>query len=106
MPQSGKAKPPPLSPTQVATTIREALQFRGSLRPSRHFKKQGEERDFSMHDAVKVLEEGTIVAAPIWNERTETWNYDVHGTDIEGDSLTVRIAIDDPRTVVLVTAFG
>lgn len=102
---SQKQKPPPLSPAQVAQIIRGAVESWGTISPSRHFRRQGQERDFTMHDALKVLEEGTVAPTPEWNERTETWNYDIHGTDTEGDPLTVRVAIDDPRSITLVTAF-
>lgn len=105
MPDIGKVKPSPLSPTQVANIIREALGPRGYILPSRHFWQRADERDFTMQDAVDILEGGTIAPTPEWNDRTGTWNYDIHGTDIEGDALTVRVAVADPQTIILVTAF-
>lgn len=98
-------RPPPLSPAQVAQIIRESLEYLGRIFPSHHFKQRAEERDFSIQDALAVLENGTVSATPVWNEEKRTWNYDVRGTDIEGEPLTVRIAVEDPRSIVLVTAF-
>lgn len=58
-----------------------------------------------MQDAVVALGGGTVAATAKWNEKTGTWNYDVHGTDIDGEPLMVRIAVEPPRSIILVTAF-
>lgn len=96
---------PPLAPREVAEVVREALGPEGSILPSRHFRERGQEKNFAIRDALAVLEGGTVAPTPRWNERTGTWNYDVRGADVEGDSLTVRIAIEGPCSIVLVTAF-
>ncbi len=107
LPRTGKSKPkpPPLSPGQVAQVIRQALGPSGWVSDTSHFRERAEQRDFTMQDAVLVLERGTVSTTPRWNQRTGTWNYDVHGTDAEGEPLTVRIAVEGPSSIVLVTAF-
>ena len=98
-------KKPPLNPQQVARAIQVALGPGGFIFLSRHFRERGQERNFTVQDAVVALEGGTVAATAKWNEKTGTWNYDVHGTDADGEPLTVRIAVEPPRSIVLVTAF-
>jgi hypothetical protein len=63
------------------------------------------ERNFDMNDALKVLVESRNVK-PVWNEKNRSWNYDLTGRDIEGEELTIRIAItEDQKGVILVTGF-
>ena len=58
-----------------------------------------------MNDALKVLAEATKVK-PVWNENSKTWNYDLPGRDIEGEGLTIRVAItEDRKGLILVTGF-
>lgn len=58
-----------------------------------------------MADAIKVLE-GAQRVTPTWNDKAQTWNYDIPGRDIEGQDLTIRIApTDDGAGTVLVTGF-
>lgn len=110
MPRNPRERPagkkPPLSPQQVAEAIREALEPGGRILPSRHFRERGQERDVTTQDAFAVLEGGTVAPTPRWNQRTGTWNYDVHGTDVDGEPLTVRIAVEGLRSIILVTAFA
>lgn len=98
-------KKPPLSPQQVARAIQIALGPRGSIFPSRHFRERSQGRNFTMQDAVVALEGGRVAARAKWNKNTGTWNYDVHGTDVDGEPLTVRMAVEPPRSIILVTAF-
>jgi hypothetical protein len=99
-------RPVPLSAGQLASLAQAVIAGSGSLVPTEHFKKRGRERNFSMQDALEVLRTGTVIPAPIWNEKTVSWNYDIGGRDLEGESLTVRVAPMAFHTgLVLVTAF-
>lgn len=99
-------RPAPLSVAEVAELVRAVVGGNGSIIPTDHFKKRGRQRDFSTRDALEVLRTGTVSPAPLWNDKTEAWNYDIAGQDIEGDALTVRVAPTFSRNgVVLVTAF-
>jgi len=69
------------------------------------FRQRMKERSFDIQDALRVLENATN-ARPKWNTKSSTWNYDLSGTDIDGEDLTIRIAItEDDNGVVLVTGF-
>lgn len=58
-----------------------------------------------MNDALKVLCEAKSAKA-VWNDRRETWNYDIAGRAIDGEPLTVRVAIsEEDNGIVLVTGF-
>lgn len=56
-----------------------------------------------MNDVIKVLEESTRIKH-VWNTKSKSWNYDVIGKDIGGESLTIRIAVTEDG-IVLVTGF-
>lgn len=99
-------RPSPLSVADIAALVRGVQEGGCSMIPTMHFKKRARERDFSTRDALEVFHTGTVSASPVWNEKTETWNYDILGTDIEGDALTVRVAPTSDHTgLFLVTAF-
>lgn len=98
------ARPKPLRAEDVLKIVSVALA-RGRIYPSQHFRQRMRERRFDIHDAIRVLEKATD-ARPKWNTKLATWNYDLSGTDIEGEELTIRIAItDDDNGVILVTGF-
>jgi len=63
------------------------------------------ERNFDINDAIRVLENATWVR-PKWNVKATAWNYDLPGMDVEGEELTIRIAIAlDGKGLILVTGF-
>jgi len=77
----------------------------GKLIESGHFRGRMTKRHFDMIDTENVLENATEVKS-VWNDNNNTWNYDMPGKDIDGRSLTIRIAPgDDPKHVTLVTGF-
>ena len=98
------ARPKPLKAEDVLKIVSVALA-RGKVYPSQHFRQRMKERSFDIQDALRVLENATN-ARPKWNTKSSTWNYDLSGTDIDGEDLTIRIAItEDDNGVVLVTGF-
>ena len=99
-------RPPPLTPSDVTATIRRCLTS-GRIIPSKHFSNQSFQRNYTIQDAVNVLEKGQVSGdAPEWNDKTGHWGYRVHGPDLEGDVLTVVVGIGpQPDQVWLVTAF-
>ncbi len=76
----------------------------GAVFPSKLFRERMPERNFDLQDALKVLKEASE-AKPKWNTKSKTWNYDLHGQDINGVELKIRIAIEDASRVILVTGF-
>ena len=98
------ARPKPLKAEDVLKIVSVALA-RGRVYPSNHIRQRMKERNFDINDAIQVLE-NTKEARPKWNTKLATWNYDLDGKDIEGEKLTIRIAItEDINGVILVTGF-
>lgn len=101
-----KDRPPPLSPAEVTAIIRRCLRS-GSVIPTKHFVDQGFQRNYTIQDAIHVLERGQVSGeAPEWNDKARRWGYRVHGPDLEGNILTVVVSQGpDPDRVWLVTDF-
>ena len=99
-------RPKPLGKQAVLDVISTALNHAmGKIIESEHFRGRMTKRHFDMIDTENVLEKATEVK-PVWNDNNNTWNYDIPGKDIDGRSLTIRIAPgDDPKHVELVTGF-
>lgn len=98
------ARPKPLKAEDVLKIVSVALA-RGRVYPSNHIRQRMRERNFDINDAIQVLENAKE-ARPKWNAKIGAWNYDLYGKDIEGQALTIRIAItEDINGVVLVTGF-
>jgi len=97
-------RPKPLSDEVICKIISNALD-RGPVLPSNHFRQRMRQRNFNMQDTIAVLEKRSGIKA-VWNDTTDTWNYDVRGHDLDGNELTIRIApTDDDTGIVLVTGF-
>ena len=100
------AKPPPLSPAELAEIIEQVFTLGIPIIPTKKFGLRGRERNFTTSDAIEVFRTGTVTRDPIWNEAHEDWNYDVLGFDAEGQPLTIRIAVAPNRSgVILITGF-
>jgi len=91
MPLNSK-RPKPLTDKAVLEAAREYLNT-GRITYSGHFKRRMAERDISMADIFNVIETGTIERRPEWNEDEREYNYFMVGKDIEGDRLTLKVAI-------------
>ena len=98
------ARPKPLKAEDVLKIVSAALA-RGRVYPSNHIRQRMREHNFDINDAIQVLENARD-ARPKWNMKSTTWNYDLDGKDIEGEKLTIRIAMtEDMNGVILVTGF-
>jgi len=98
------AKPKSLDKDQVLKAIRDALGPQGRIFPSRHITRDSmPKRNFDMTDVLNVLSKATTVK-PMWNTKTETWNYDIPGRDLDGNELTIRM-VPTEDGIVLVTGF-
>jgi hypothetical protein len=51
-----------------------------------------------------VLEHGSINRSPEWNGTHHECNDDIEGTAIEGEALTIRVAISE-EILTLITGF-
>ena len=98
--------PLPLTSSDVTATIRRCLTS-GRIIPTKHFSDQSFLRNYTIQDAINVLEKGQVSGeAPEWNNDAHRWGYRVHGPDLEGELLTVVVGIGVRRDLVwLVTAY-
>jgi hypothetical protein len=76
----------------------------GRVIPTGHIKQRMRQRNFDIQDGMHVLEHGRVRRSPEWNESHREWNYDIEGTDIEGEPLTIRVPIAED-TLTLVAGF-
>ena len=78
----------------------------GTITFARHADQRGIERRFSRQDIEYVLKTGVVADEPIWNESFENWKCRLTGMDIDGDELTIIIALDLSRAHIrVITAF-
>ena len=97
---------PPLSPVEAFQAIRSLLEG-GSDAISfvRHARERGRARRFNRRDIEHVLRSGTVGDAT-WNDRFRNWTYRVRGVDLDGDELTVVIALDPAwARITIITGF-
>ena len=97
----------PLTPTEAYEEIQRLLQQRGlgAISFAPHARKRARERHFSTRDVEHVLRTGAV-GNPDWNERSRNWTYRVSGADLDGDDLTVVVALDPAwARITIVTGF-
>jgi hypothetical protein len=100
---TGGERPQPISPNGVIAALHRILE-EGRVIPTGHIRQRMRQRHFDIQDVLHVLEHGSIIRPPEWNETYREWNYDIEGTDIEGEALTIRVAIAED-TLTLITGF-
>ena len=104
--RGGARRPAPIPAGDVTRLIREVLERDGPFIPTDEFRKRGRERNFDIQDALEVFRTFATDPKAVWNDTREAWNYDVKGVDLEGESLTVRVAFSPTRSMaILVTGF-
>lgn len=105
-PPKKEGQPTPFTPEQATAAIRR-VYFEGfSLIQTKHFREELAKADATMQDVENVLEHGHVLRTPEWKATHRSWNYAVAGHDIEGEPLTVVVAIDEQRfSLLLVTAW-
>jgi hypothetical protein len=105
-PPKQESQPPSFTPEQATAAVRR-VYFEGfSLIQTKHFREELAKADATMQDVENVLEHGHVLRAPEWKAKHRSWNYAVAGRDIEGEPLTIVVAIDERRfSLILVTAW-
>lgn len=95
----------PLRQCEAMRWIRKVL-LNGDVEFTYHCSNRMTERHIDMLDVEYALYSGMILRNPVWDAKHENWKYRVQGTDIEGDSLTVIVVIDEVEFLLrLVTVF-
>jgi hypothetical protein len=93
-------KPTALSPVEARESIDRLLEDRAPLVLTQHARDRMRDRRFTTDDILWVLGRGTVGARPEWDEARSVWKYKVSFRDLDGDPLTIVIAIED-RIVVI-----
>lgn len=95
----------PHPPEKVRELVHLFLE-EGSLLLPGHFRERMQQRCFDLQDVVHVLlRSGDYRSkAPEWNPEFAQYRYTVVGDDLAGDPLTLVLAFDESR-MVLVTGF-
>ena len=99
-------RPPPLSPVDASKAIRHLLEGgTDAISFARHARERGRARRFNRRDIEHVLTNGTVGDAS-WDDRFRNWTYRVRGADLDGDDLTVVIALDPVwARITIITGF-
>ena len=99
-------RPPPLNPIDASKAIRRLLEGGSdAIGFARHARERGRARRFNRRDIEQVLTNGTV-GDPTWDDRFRNWTYRVHGADLDGDDLTVVIALDPAwARITVITGF-
>ena len=99
-------RPPPLSPADASKAIRRLLESgTDPLSFARHARERGRVRRFNRRDIEHVLTNGTVGDAS-WDDRFRSWTHRVLGADLDGDDLTVVIALDPAwARITIITGF-
>ena len=87
--------PPPLTPAEAREFIQHRTEEAGSgaIGITQHARERARERNIGRRDLEHVLKNGTV-DEPVWDERYGNWKYRVSGTDVDGEDLTVIVALD------------
>ena len=97
---------PSLTPTDAFDAIQRLLEpGSGAISFVRHAREQARKRNFNRRDVEHVLRNGHV-GTPSWDERFGDWKYPVRGTDLDGEDLTVIIALDRAwARITIITGF-
>ena len=97
-------QPAPLSPSAVRQRLDYLLGVHNGVVYTKHLRDRSHQRHFDTFDLRRALENG-VPSIDEWDNRFQNWKYKIAGTDMEGDSLTVVVVLQDsPEVVRVVTA--
>ena len=96
----------PFTRTETSEAIQRLLEpGLDAIGFTRHAREQARKRNFSQRDVEHVLRTGSV-GKPAWDERFGNWTYRVSGSDLDGDDLTVVVALDTERPrITIITGF-
>lgn len=101
-----KKKYPPLPDRLELDIVKRCTSSDGQLTWKPHFKKRMEQRNISIRDVLNAIDTGKISKSPEWNDEHSEYNYFITGKDIEGEELTIKIAIsDNEEMTILITSY-
>ena len=97
---------PALTPIEAFEAIQRLLEpGLGAISFARHAREQALKRNFNRRDVEHVLRTGHV-GKPFWDEQFRNWKYPVSGTDLDGEELTVIVALDPAwARITIITGF-
>ena len=96
-----------LGPVEAFETIQRLLaDGSDAISFSRHVYRRAAQRQLDRRDVQRVLTTGTVGSSPEWDDRFQNWKYRVTGTDLDGEELTLIIALDPPwGRITIITGY-
>jgi hypothetical protein len=103
---SSGGRPPSLAEPELRVAVTRIVHY-GTVWQTRH---AGQERDYRnvSDDDIQhmLLGPWVLERQPEWSEDHRNWKYRLRGTDIEGDELTLIVALNvEEQTLAVVTKF-
>lgn len=84
----------PALPEEELRAAVSRIVLRGTFRESKHSSQDRAYRNVSDDDIVHMLEGFWVLEGADWDGKHRNWKYRLTGTDIEGDALTLVIAVN------------
>jgi hypothetical protein len=90
--------------------LRDAITrivYYGEVKEGFHSAKERLYRNISQDDILAMLEgEWKLTATPDWDDGHRNWEYKLAGTDLEGDELVLKVAVNvELQRVTVITKF-
>jgi hypothetical protein len=86
---------PALDENRLQEVVQRITNY-GKIREMRHSSKDRSYRNISEDDILAMLQGNwKLVATPDWDEAHRGWEYKIKGSDIEGDELVLKIAVNE-----------
>ena len=81
--------------------------MQGTLREAKHSAIDRDYRNVSQDDIIAMLQGSWVLSRePDWDEQHRNWEYLLAGNDIEGDSLSLKIAVNEEmQRIDIITKF-
>ncbi len=91
---SSGSRPQPLAGEALRQAVTRIVLY-GTFRESAHSAFERSYRNVSERDILAMLEgEWTVAAEPEWDDRHRNWKHKLTGKDLDGDELTLLIAVN------------
>jgi len=94
-----------LGPEEATKEIRSIVKH-GSVLTTSHCRLESmRKRNITFHDLLSVLQNGTVIEDPIWDERYENFKCKVEGTTIDdGTAIAITVFLDH-RSILVITIY-
>jgi hypothetical protein len=85
----------------------QRIVYYGEIKESFHSASERDERGVSQDDIVAMLDgKWTLAAEPDWDQAHKNWEYKLAGTDLEGDELALKIAVNEEmQRITIITKY-